>query len=143
MECRPEMGRPSAGAYWLSPAMLVAVLKFVLRLIGLWSIWMVWVGMGLWFWPRFWFDDAVIEGVVGWIRRRGRKECHIKTILIVFATLGGALVTLLNLLLSCRHSASLNWIAAYIYFVWSPELMCIGLVVFVVGRWISAFMHAH
>jgi hypothetical protein len=41
------------------------------------------------------------------------------------------------------HSTSLNWIAAHIYFVWSPELMCIGLVVFVVGRWISAFTHAH
>ncbi|KAJ7820699.1 hypothetical protein B0H14DRAFT_3147032 [Mycena olivaceomarginata] len=116
------MGRPSAGAYWLSPAMLVAVLEFLLQFIGLWWIWMVWVGMGLWFWFWFWFDDAVIEGVVGWIRRRGRKECRIKTILIVSTTLGGALVALLYLLLSCLHLVSLDWIAAHTDFVWSPEL---------------------
>ncbi|KAJ7693512.1 hypothetical protein B0H14DRAFT_3045129, partial [Mycena olivaceomarginata] len=35
MECRPEMGRPSAGAYWLSLAMSAAVLMFLLRLIWL------------------------------------------------------------------------------------------------------------
>ncbi|KAJ7845596.1 hypothetical protein B0H14DRAFT_2584581 [Mycena olivaceomarginata] len=40
-------------------------------------------------------------------------------------------------------STSLGRNAAHIYLVWSPELMRIGLVVLVVGGWISAFTHAH
>jgi hypothetical protein len=77
----------------------------------------------------------------------------LKEILIGIITLGGALVALPHiyheehyLLVAMPHwtySTSLDWIAAHIYFVWSPELMRIGLVVFVVGRWISAFTHAH
>jgi hypothetical protein len=112
--------------------MSAAVLLFLLRLIRL-----EWLEIG------FWFGDTVVEGMMRWIRRRGWKECRIKTILIVFTTLGGALVALLNLLLLCRHSASLDWIAACVYFAWSPELACAGLLVVcgVVG-WITIFIHA-
>ena len=81
---------------------------------------------------------------IGW---RGRKENCWKDILIAFITLGGALVAPPQLfhkthllLVDMPHwttSTSFCWIAAHIYFVWSPELMRLGLVVCGVGGWIS------
>ncbi|KAJ7797357.1 hypothetical protein B0H14DRAFT_2911922, partial [Mycena olivaceomarginata] len=65
MERRPEMGRPSAGAYWLSPAMPVAVLMFLL-----WLIRLEWFGIG------FWFGDTVVERMTRGIRWREWKETH-------------------------------------------------------------------
>ncbi|KAJ7330820.1 hypothetical protein DFH08DRAFT_940145 [Mycena albidolilacea] len=141
MECRPEMGRPSAGAYWLPPAMPVAVLLLLLWLIGLWFIRLDWFGIGLWFW--FWFGDTVVERMTRGIRWREWKETHGKLFWFSHTTLSGALVALPHLLSSRRHSMLIAWIAAHIYFVWSPDLTAhFGLVVCVVGRWISAFTRA-
>jgi hypothetical protein len=95
----------------------------------------------------------MMEDVGGWIRPRGKKKSRLKEILIGIITLGGVLVALPHIyhqtryllvaMLHWNYLTSLDGIAAHIYFVWSPELMHIGLVVFVVGRWISAFTHAH
>lgn len=100
----------------------------------------------------FWLLDGMVWSGIGverWIGRRGRKENRWKDILIVFIMLGGALVAWLQLfhrthilLVDMLHwtiSTSFCWIAAHIYFVWSPELMRLGLVVCGVGGWIYAF----
>ncbi|KAJ6566047.1 hypothetical protein B0H19DRAFT_1066399 [Mycena capillaripes] len=99
------------------------------------------------FWFRFWFWlEVVVKRLIGW---RGRKENCWKDILVVIITLSGALVAQPQLfhkthilLVDMPHwtaSTSFCWIAAHIDFVWSPELMRLGLEVCGVGSWISAF----
>jgi hypothetical protein len=144
MEHHPNTERPCGGLYWLLLAMPVTVL------LWFWLLGLFWFRVGIWIW--LWLGRTMMEGVGGW-RQRGRKKNQLKKILIGIITLGGTLVALPHiyhqkhyLLVAMPHrtySTSLNWIAAHIYFVWSPELMHIGLVVFVVSRWISAFTHAH
>ncbi|KAJ7082138.1 hypothetical protein C8R44DRAFT_753851 [Mycena epipterygia] len=138
--------RPSAGSIWITTftAILVFLVGIVWILEGKFGIG---VGVGIWF--GLW----LVERFTRWIRWRGwRKEKCWKDILVRI-TLGSALAALSHVYHRTPYlsavmprwspSTSLDWIAAHIYFVWSPELMCIGLVVFVVGGWISAFTHAH
>ncbi|KAJ7789625.1 hypothetical protein B0H14DRAFT_2627056 [Mycena olivaceomarginata] len=82
-----------------------------------------------WFWGLVWSEVAVVERLISWIRRRGRKENRFKNILYAFTTLGGALVMLLQLYISRRLSMSITWIAACVYFAWSPDLTRTGLLV--------------
>ncbi|KAJ7318778.1 hypothetical protein DFH08DRAFT_819666 [Mycena albidolilacea] len=108
--------------------MSVAVLLFLLRLIGLWLIQLDWVGIGLGFW--FWFSDAMVERMMRWIRWREWKETGGKLFWFSHTTLSSMLVVPPHLLLSRQHSTLIDWIAAHIYFVWSPNLTThIGLVV--------------
>jgi hypothetical protein len=126
MECPLNKERPSAGSSWLLLAMPVTVLLF-----WLW-IWLVWL-----------LDGMVWFGVERW---QGRKD-----ILVAFITLGSVVArpqlshkTHL-LLVDMPHwtaSTSFCWIAAQIYFVWSPKLMRLGLVVCGVGGWIPTFTRA-
>ncbi|KAJ7323302.1 hypothetical protein DFH08DRAFT_1029661, partial [Mycena albidolilacea] len=111
MERRPEMGRPSAGSYWLSLAMSAAVLLFLL-----WLIRLDWLVIG------FWFGDTVVEGMMRWIRWREWKEARGNLFWYSLTTLSGALVVPLYLSISRQHSMLITWIAAHIYFVWSPDL---------------------
>ncbi|KAF8166882.1 hypothetical protein K438DRAFT_2024981 [Mycena galopus ATCC 62051] len=153
MEHHPNTERPCGGSYWLLLAMPVTVLWFWL---WIWLVWildgpMVRIGVIVWCW--FWLEVMLVGRSIGWIRWRGWKKKRWKDILVYIITLGGALVALSHLFHQTPYlsavmahwssSTPLNWIAAHIYFVWSPEFMRIGLVVFVVGRWISAFTHAH
>jgi hypothetical protein len=97
-----------------------------------------WLGIG------FWFGDTMVEGMMRWIRWREWKEARGNLFWYSLTTLSGALVVPLYLSISCWHSMLITWIAAHIYFVWSPDLTAhTGFVVCVVGRWISAFTHAH
>ncbi|KAJ7841528.1 hypothetical protein B0H13DRAFT_1910264 [Mycena leptocephala] len=116
--------RPSAGSSWLLLAMPVTVLLFWL-----------WIGVESRFWFWFWLEVMLVKSI-GW---RGRKENYWKDIVIAFITLGSSLVARPQLfhqthllLVDMPHwatSTSFCWIAAHIYFVWSPELMRLGLVV--------------
>ncbi|KAJ7801830.1 hypothetical protein B0H14DRAFT_2894376 [Mycena olivaceomarginata] len=105
--------RPSIGASWLLLAMPVTVLLFWLR------IWSDWLRIGIIWRNRF------------------------KNILYAFTTLGGALVVLLQLYISRRRSMSITWIAACVYFAWSPDLTRTGLLVVCgVFGWITIFTRA-
>jgi hypothetical protein len=119
----PSMARPAAGAYWFTLARLT-VLQQVLAL--LWFI-------GIW----IWLDDVLVEC----IRRRSRKESQWRWIWNVYDTLGGALVAppYHHLSFSRTPIALIAWIAACIYFLWSPEPARAKLIVFGVFGWISAF----
>jgi hypothetical protein len=87
---------------------------------------------GIWIW---------LDMLVEWIRRRYWKESRWRWIWNKYDTLGGALVVPPYHHLSFSHALiALNvWIATCIYFVWSPEPARIGLIVFGVFGWISAF----
>ncbi|KAJ7670993.1 hypothetical protein B0H14DRAFT_3691044 [Mycena olivaceomarginata] len=134
MERHLNKERPSIGASWLLLAMPVTVLLFWLRI---WSDWLrigiIWFGIGFGAWV--WSEVAVVERLISWIRRRGRKENRFKNILYAFTTLGGALVVLLQLYISHRLSMSITWIAACVYFAWSPDLTRTGLLVATEGQW--------
>ena len=118
MEHHPNTERPCAGSYWLLLAMPVTVLLL------------------FWLFGWFWLEVVLVKIFIGW---RGRKENHWKDILVAFIMLSGTLVMQSQLfhkthlsLVDMPHwttSTSFCWIAAHIYFVWSPELMCLGLVV--------------
>jgi hypothetical protein len=94
-------------------------------------------GFGLEFGIWIWVDDVLVE----LIRRRSWKESQWRWIWNVYNSLGGALVAPPYHQLSfSRTLIALNvWIATCIYFVWSPEPARIGLIVFGVFGWISAF----
>ena len=81
----------------------------------------------------------MVEEVGGWIQQRAQWEIRWKVLCFwfLFNMLSSALVV------PQWFSKSISWIAAHIYFAWSPELARIGLVVVVVGGWISAFTHPH
>lgn len=142
-----DVCRPSTGSIWIT--MFTAISVFL--------VWIVWIlngrfGIGVGVGIRFWV--WLVERFIRWTRWRGwKKKKRWKDTLALIITLGSALVALshvfhrtpylLAVMPRWSPSSSLDWIAAHIYFVWSPELMRIGLVVFVVGGWISAFTHAH
>ncbi|KAJ7034367.1 hypothetical protein C8F04DRAFT_1101678, partial [Mycena alexandri] len=139
----PHTARPAAGASWSSLARLVVLLQGLMPLF--WFLgWFFFDGMdrdfcgfgfefGIW----IWLDDVLVE----WIRKRSWKESRWRWIWNVYDTLGSALVALPyhHLFFSRTLIASNAWIATCIYFVWSPELAPIGLIVFGVFGWISAF----
>jgi hypothetical protein len=102
---------------------------------------MDWDLAGFGFEPEFriwiWVDDVLVE----WIRRRSWKESQWRWIWNVYNSLGDALVAPPYHQLSFSRTliVLIAWIATCIYFVWSPELTPIGLIVFGVFGWISAF----
>jgi hypothetical protein len=82
--------------------------------------------------------DTVMERMMRWIQWREWKEMQGKLFWFSIATLSSVLVAPPYLLLSRRHLMLITWIAAHIYFVWSSDLTVhTGLVVCVMGRWIS------
>ncbi|KAJ7939608.1 hypothetical protein B0H13DRAFT_1850384 [Mycena leptocephala] len=155
----PYTARPAAGASWFSLVRLVVLLQGLVPLFWFlewcsldgmdWDLAgfgfelefgilldvliLLWIGFGL----GVWVDDVLVE----WIRRRSWKESQWRWIWNVYDSLGGALVAPPYHQLSFSRTliALIVWIATCIYFVWSPEPARIGLIVFGVFGWISAF----
>ncbi|KAJ7934072.1 hypothetical protein B0H13DRAFT_2306098 [Mycena leptocephala] len=141
----PYTARPAAGASWFSLARLVVLLQGLVPLFRFleWFLLdrMDWDLAGFRFELEFgiwiWVDNVLVE----WIRRRSWKESQWRWIWNVYDSLGDALVAPPYHQLSFSRTliALIVWIATCIYFVWSPEPARIGLIVFGVCGWISAF----
>jgi hypothetical protein len=147
----PYTARPAAGASWFSLARLVVPFQGLVPLFSFlgrfsldgmdWVLAGIGIGIGIWIW--IWLDV-----LVWWIQRRCWKENQWRRFAGLHNTLSGALAAphyhqYLNRALTHRHSMLITWIAACVYFAWSPDLARTGLLVVcgVVG-WITIFTHA-
>ncbi|KAJ7689651.1 hypothetical protein B0H14DRAFT_2652693 [Mycena olivaceomarginata] len=134
---RPRQERPVLAGKTSGPAagsfapVLVSWMVLIGRYgLGFGKIW-VWVGhVGWWIQTRYWKENHggglkcyTTRSAARWPRR---------------ITIHHILFELLR-----THSTSIIWIAACVYFAWSPDLACAGLLVVcgVVG-WITIFIHA-
>jgi hypothetical protein len=139
----PYTARPAAGASWFLLARLVVLLQGLLALF--WFLgWFSLDGMD-WDLAGFGFELDVLGW---WIQTRYWRENQWRRFEGLYNTLGGALAMphyhqYFIQALAHWHSMSIIWIAACIYFAWSPDLACAGLLVVcgVVG-WITIFIHA-
>ncbi|KAJ7312566.1 hypothetical protein DFH08DRAFT_822006 [Mycena albidolilacea] len=124
----PYTARPAAGASWFLLARLAVLLQGLLALF--WFLgWFSLDGMD-WILAGFGFG---LDMLVWWIQKRCWKENQWRRFEGLHNTLGGAMAMphyhqYFIRALTHRHSTLITWIAAHIYFVWSPELMRIGLV---------------
>ncbi|KAJ7328002.1 hypothetical protein DFH08DRAFT_331044 [Mycena albidolilacea] len=139
----PYTARPVAGASWFLLARLAVLLQGLLPL--LWFLgWFSMDGMN---WDLAGFGVG-LDVLVQWIQRSYWKENQWRRFTGLYNTLGGALAAPhyhqhFIQALTHRHSTLITWIAACVYFAWSPDLACAGLLVVcgVIG-WITIFIHA-
>ncbi|KAJ7480317.1 hypothetical protein B0H11DRAFT_2025735, partial [Mycena galericulata] len=131
----PYMGRPAAGAFWVSLAQFRLFGGRILLGLMVW----LWVGLVLGRWN--WLEDVLVEEICLMKSRRSWSLQHLRNIF------GGVLVAppqhlFIAQALTLQRSMLIVWVATCVYFTWSPELMRLGLVVCVVGGWITAFTRA-
>ncbi|KAJ7799893.1 hypothetical protein B0H14DRAFT_2616689 [Mycena olivaceomarginata] len=124
------MARPAAGASWFLLARLAVLLQGLLALFSFLG-WFSLDGMD-WDLAGFGFELDVLGW---WIQMRYWKENQWRRFEGLYNTLGGVLAAphyhqYFIRALAHRHSTSIIWIAACVYFAWSPNLACAGLLVY-------------
>ncbi|KAJ7301555.1 hypothetical protein DFH08DRAFT_827429 [Mycena albidolilacea] len=125
----PYTARPAAGASWFLLARLAVLLQGLLALF--WFLgWFSLDGMD-WILAGFGFG---LDMLVWWIQKKCWKENQWRRFEGFRNTLGGTLAVphyhqYFIRALTHRHSTLITWIAACVYFAWSPDLVRIGFLV--------------
>ncbi|KAJ7068427.1 hypothetical protein C8F01DRAFT_1078890 [Mycena amicta] len=147
------MERPTAGR--LQPSQSTSMVILTQAFVFAFALAFLMVGLGwttieglVWFWTGLGVGYGI--GIdERWIRRRWWKEGQWRGILDTIGMVGDALVTLIHwfsfpilALALASPSTTLSQIAARIYLPWTPDFARVGLVVFGVGGFLSAFTYA-